>query len=162
VVLGGTGVLGGAMADALAAAGARVAVVGGSEERRPGTGAPASERRAVGRSFKRLTPYHDSLLAARRGDPQAMGSVTVLVNGAGEISRRDAAARRRFLQAVAQGWADVFDLNLVGGAVLPSQVFGETMVKAGPAASSISFDVGHSAAVARGGLLGVQGRVPQF
>ena len=33
VVLGGTGVLGGAMAEALAGAGARVAVVGRSEER---------------------------------------------------------------------------------------------------------------------------------
>ncbi|MAR12865.1 MAG: D-mannonate oxidoreductase, partial [Blastopirellula sp.] len=33
VVVGGTGVLGGAMADALAANGARVAVVGRSQER---------------------------------------------------------------------------------------------------------------------------------
>ena len=33
VVLGGTGVLGGAMAEALAAAGARVAVLGRSDER---------------------------------------------------------------------------------------------------------------------------------
>jgi NAD(P)-dependent dehydrogenase (short-subunit alcohol dehydrogenase family) len=30
-----------------------------------------------------------------------------------------------------EGWEAVFDLNLVGGALLPCQVFGETMVTAG-------------------------------
>jgi NAD(P)-dependent dehydrogenase (short-subunit alcohol dehydrogenase family) len=30
-----------------------------------------------------------------------------------------------------EAWRDVFDLNLVGGVLLPSQVFGETMVAAG-------------------------------
>ena len=38
VVLGGTGVLCGAMAEALAAFGARVAILGRNEETRPGTG----------------------------------------------------------------------------------------------------------------------------
>ena len=36
-----------------------------------------------------------------------------------------------FCKLPLKGWEDVFDLNLIGGALLPCQVFCETMVAAG-------------------------------
>ena len=35
-----------------------------------------------------------------------------------------------FCKLPLEGWRDVFDLNLVGGTLLPCQVFGEVMVAA--------------------------------
>src|SRR4029077_9748394 len=81
VVLGGTGVLGGAMAEALAAAGARVAVAGRNEERgvecrrrieKPGGKAMFVSADAMS---------SDSLAKSRDAVIKAWGSVTVLVNG---------------------------------------------------------------------------------
>ncbi|MEM9659457.1 MAG: SDR family oxidoreductase, partial [Planctomycetota bacterium] len=56
---------------------------------------------------------------------------TILVNAAGG-NRPDATLPpgSDFCQLPAEAWQGVFDLNLVGGALLPCQVFGETMVEA--------------------------------
>ena len=132
VVLGGTGVLGGAMAEALAGAGARVAVAGRSEER--GT---AAVRRIEGAGGKAMfvpadAMSRDSLAKCRDAVRKAWGEVTVLVNGAGGNKPDGTVAPGGdFCKLPLSGWQDVFDLNLVGGALLPSQVFGETMVAAG-------------------------------
>ncbi len=82
-VLGGTGVLGGAMADALAAAGATVAVVGRSEER--GAERVRAIEKAGGKAVFRTADAmsRDSLLAARDAITSKLGNVTILVNGAG-------------------------------------------------------------------------------
>ena len=132
VVLGGTGVLGGAMAEALAGAGARVAVAGRSEER--GTTCVKRIEAAGGKAM--FVPADamscDSLRAARDAVRKAWGEVTVLVNGAGGNKPEGTVAPGGdFCKLPLAGWSDVFDLNLVGGALLPSQVFGETMVAAG-------------------------------
>src|SRR5882724_7005809 len=83
VVLGGTGVLGGAMAEALAGAGARVAIVGRSEER--GLERVRSIEKAGGRAIFQAADAlsHDSLLKARDAILKQWGSVSVLINGAG-------------------------------------------------------------------------------
>ena len=83
VVLGGTGVLGGAMAEALASAGARVAVAGRSEER--GKECVRRIEAAGGRAMfvSADAMSKDSLATARDAVIKAWGSVTVLVNGAG-------------------------------------------------------------------------------
>src|SRR5438093_3530345 len=83
VVLGGTGVLGGAMAEALAAAGARVAVVGRSEERgRERVRAiEASGGRAMFQAADALD--RDSLARARDAIAKEWGVASVLVNGVG-------------------------------------------------------------------------------
>jgi NAD(P)-dependent dehydrogenase (short-subunit alcohol dehydrogenase family) len=132
VVLGGTGVLGGAMAAALAAAGARVAVVGRNAER-------GRERvRAIEAAGGRAT-FHsadamdrDSLLTTRDAVVKEWGAVGVLVNGAGgNKPEATIPPGGDFCKLPLAGWQGVFDLNLVGGALLPCQVFGETMVAAG-------------------------------
>ena len=132
VVLGGTGVLGGAMADALAQAGARVAVVGRSAER----GAEAVRRieaaggTALFQAADALDP--DSLARARDAVTSAWGGVSVLVNAAGG-NRPDATLPpgADFTRLPLAAWQGVFDLNLVGGVLLPCQVFGGAMADAG-------------------------------
>ncbi len=131
VVLGGTGVLGGAMAQALAGAGARVAVAGRSEER--GLACVRAIEKAGGRAMFVAADAMDraSLTRARDSVIKAWGSVTVLVNGAGGNKPEGTVPPGGdFCKLSLEGWEDVFDLNLVGGALLPCQVFGETMVSA--------------------------------
>jgi len=131
-VIGGTGALGGAMAQALGEAGARVAVVGRSQER--GEARVAAIEAAGGRAmFQAADSLHrDSLLAAREAIAGNLGATTILINAAGG-NRPDATLPpgSDFCQLPLEAWQAVFDLNLAGGVLLPSQVFGETMVAAG-------------------------------
>ena len=132
VVLGGTGVLGGAMAEALAAAGARVAIVGRSEERgkQRVRAIEVSGGHALFQAANALD--RDSLVRARDAITAKWGTVSVLINGAGGNKPEGTLAPGGdFWKLSLAGWQDVFDLNLVGGALLPCQVFGETMVAAG-------------------------------
>src|SRR5689334_1992392 len=83
VVLGATGVLGGAIADGLAAAGAKVAVLGRNEER--GNVRVKQIRDAGGHAafFTADAVRRESLAAAHKAVTQALGNPTVLVNAAG-------------------------------------------------------------------------------
>src|SRR5262245_59941544 len=132
VVLGGTGVLGGAIAEALAGAGARVAVVGRNEER--GRERVRHMEAAGGRAIFQAADAinRDSLLRASDAILGQWRTVSVLVNGAGG-NRPEAtlAPGGDFCKLPLEAWQGVFDLNLVGGTLLPSQVFGETMLAAG-------------------------------
>jgi NAD(P)-dependent dehydrogenase (short-subunit alcohol dehydrogenase family) len=120
------------MAEALASAGARVAVVGRSEER--GTACVRRIEAAGGKAM--FAPADamskDSLAKARDAVVKQFGGVTVLVNGAGG-NKPEATIMPGgdFCKLALDGWEGVFDLNLVGGALLPCQVFGETMLAAG-------------------------------
>jgi NAD(P)-dependent dehydrogenase (short-subunit alcohol dehydrogenase family) len=131
VVVGGTGVLGGAMADALALAGARVAVLGRSEAR--GQERVAAIESSGGQACFVAADVSDlsSLQAARARVTSRWGNPTVLVNAAGG-NRPDATLPpgSNFCELPVEAWNEVFDLNLVGGSLLPSQVFGEAMVQA--------------------------------
>ena len=132
VVLGGTGVLGGAMAEALADAGARVAVVGRNRQR--GEERVRKIESSGGRALYQEADALDreALVRARDAIVGKWGGVSVLVNGAGG-NRPEAtiAPGGDFCKLPLEAWQGVFDLNLVGGALLPSQVFGETMLAAG-------------------------------
>ncbi|QEL15825.1 SDR family oxidoreductase [Limnoglobus roseus] len=131
-VFGGTGVLGGAMADALAAAGAKVAIIGRSEER--GKEAVKRIEAAGGTAFFVAADAmsRDSITAARDAIQKKWGTVTVLVNGAGgNKPEATVPPGGDFCKLPIDGWSAVFDLNLVGGTLLPCQVFGESMLAAG-------------------------------
>src|SRR5262245_57480617 len=110
-VFGGTGVLGGAMADALAAAGATVAVLGRSEER--GTAGVKAIEEAGGKAFyvqaDAMSP--DSLRAARAAILAKVGNVTILINGAGGNKPEGTIAPDGdFCKMSLDGWNAVFDL----------------------------------------------------
>jgi len=130
-VIGGTGALGGAMAEALAAFGARVAIVGRSAAR--GTERVRAIESAGGSAMFQVADAvdHDSLRDAAAAIAKQLGSVSILVNAAGG-NRPDATLPpgSSFCKLPLEAWQNVFDLNLVGGALLPSQVFGEAMLKA--------------------------------
>lgn len=131
VVVGGTGVLGGAMAEALAQAGARVAVLGRSEAR--GQERVTQIETAGGQACFVAADVSNlaSLQAARDAVSARWGQATVLVNAAGG-NRPDATLPpgSNFCELPVEAWNEVFDLNLVGGSLLPSQVFGQAMIEA--------------------------------
>jgi NAD(P)-dependent dehydrogenase (short-subunit alcohol dehydrogenase family) len=129
VVIGGTGGLGGAMADALAACGAKVAVVGRSAER--GAVRVAEIEQNGGTALFQSADALDkqSLTSARDAIATELGTISILVNAAGG-NRPEATLPpgADFCQLPLDAWRDVFDLNLVGGVLLPCQVFGESML----------------------------------
>lgn len=131
-VIGGTGALGGAMAQALGEAGAKVAVVGRNAER--GQARVSVIKSAGGEAVFQAADslQRDSLLAARDAIASTLGATTILINAAGG-NRPDATLPpgSDFCQLPLEAWQGVFDLNLAGGVLLPSQVFGETMIAAG-------------------------------
>jgi NAD(P)-dependent dehydrogenase (short-subunit alcohol dehydrogenase family) len=132
VVIGGTGSLGGAMADALADCGAKVAVVGRSLERGEERVAAITARGGTAIFQSADAMSKDSLAAACRSITSQLGPVSVLINAAGG-NRPEATLPpgADFCQLPLDAWNSVFDLNLAGGVLMPCQVFGESMLEAG-------------------------------
>ncbi len=132
VVIGATGVLGGAMAGALARQRAVTVVMGRSAER--GAERVAAIERDGGQAFFVAADASDraSLEAARAAILARTGRIDILINAAGG-NRPDATLPpgADFCKLPTEAWQSVFDLNLVGGVLLPSQVFGESMLAAG-------------------------------
>lgn len=131
VVIGGTGVLGGALASGLALAGAAIAVVGRDETRGQSR---ASEIVAVGGRadfFRADALRREDLEAVKTAVEERWGKITVLLNAAGGNDPRVTVTDALPVSALDLGaWRDNFDLNLIGGVLLPCQVFGPSMVSA--------------------------------
>jgi NAD(P)-dependent dehydrogenase (short-subunit alcohol dehydrogenase family) len=133
VVIGGTGELGGAMAHALATHGAKVAVVGRNAERGHERVIKIKDAGGESKFFSADGLDADSLAAARDQIKRwAGGPASVLVNAAGgNRSEATIPPGGDFCKLPLNAWREVFDLNLVGGALLPTQVFGPDMIDAG-------------------------------
>ena len=132
VVVGGTGVLGGAMAQALAAAGARVAVCGRSEERGKARCAEIERAGGTAKFFALDAAQRASVAAAHAVLSAELGPPEILVNAAGGNSPQvTVTPEHPFHQIVLEDWHESFDLNLVGGALVPCQVFGPAMCERG-------------------------------
>jgi NAD(P)-dependent dehydrogenase (short-subunit alcohol dehydrogenase family) len=131
IVTGGSGVLGGAIADGLARAGARVAVIGRNAER---ANAAVERITAAGGESIAVTGdvvNRDEMRAARDEIVSRWGTVDILVNGAGgNIPGASTTDDRTFFDLEEDAWRAVVDLNLYG-TVFPSQVFGEVMAQKG-------------------------------
>ncbi len=131
IVTGGTGVLGGAMAHGLAAAGAKIGILGRRAER------AAEVVAAIQASGGEAMPVpadaldEKSLLQARDQVLQQWGRIDILINAAGGNSP-DATVFGdvTFFNLKREAVQKMLDLNLMG-TILPSQVFGEVMAKAG-------------------------------
>ena len=133
VVIGGTGELGGMMAESLAEAGAKVAVLGRNAERGGNRVSKIESAGGTARFFAADGLNADSLNEAREAiNAWAGAPASVLVNAAGG-NRPDATIPPggEICKLPLDAWREVFDLNLVGGALLPSQVFGPDMLAAG-------------------------------
>nr|WP_201723888.1 SDR family oxidoreductase [Rhodopirellula sp. SM50] len=132
-VIGGTGELGGLMAEALGAGGAKVAVIGRNAERGEARAKKITDGGGEAKFFAADGLSAESLDSARTAISQWAGAPTsVLVNAAGG-NRPEATIPPGgdFCKLPLDAWRDVFDLNLVGGALLPCQVFGQDMIDAG-------------------------------
>ena len=131
VVTGGTGVLGGAMSRGLAAAGARVAILG---RRKDKAREVAEEIAAAGHEAIPLPADvldEDSLQAARQTLLDTWGKVDILINAAGG-NRPDATVfgDLTFFNVPRGALEGVVGLNFTG-TVLPIQIFGEPMADQG-------------------------------
>src|SRR3982751_4962118 len=124
VVIGGGGVLAGAMAEGLAEAGARIAIVGrpqaNADARAQSISAKGHE--AIGiqcdaTSKAQLAAAHDAILGR-------FGQVDILINAAGVNSATP------FFDISEEEWHRILDVDLTS-VFLACQVFGKSMVKAG-------------------------------
>ncbi|MSU33155.1 MAG: SDR family oxidoreductase [Pedosphaera sp.] len=125
VVIGATGVLGGAMAQALAAAGAAVAVVGRNSERGEDCVQKLKAFGAKSAFFRADALQRDDLVRIESDITKNLGAPSILVNAAGgNDPKATVTADLKFEQITLEAWRGNFDLNLVGGVLLPCQVFG--------------------------------------
>jgi NAD(P)-dependent dehydrogenase (short-subunit alcohol dehydrogenase family) len=132
VVIGATGSLGGAIAEGLASAGAKVAVLGRNAEKGQACVARIHKAKGDAAFFSADALSRESLEAAHDQIVKAMGAPTVLVNAAGGNDPKVTVnADMKFETIALKDWQHNFDLNLVGGVLLPCQVFGPGMVARG-------------------------------
>lgn len=131
-VIGGTGVLGGALCMGFGRAGASVAVLGRSRERADARVAALAEEgiRAVGVVVDATDP--ESLDTARLEVERTLGPVDVLVNAPGVNSATP------FFDITLEEWHRLLDVNLTA-VFLACQRFGHAMVERGQGGSIINF-----------------------
>ena len=131
VVTGGTGVLGGVMARGLARAGAKVGVLG---RRRDHAGAVVQDITAAGGEALALPADvldRDQLVTACETVVAQWARIDVLVNAAGgNMPAATLAPGASFFDLPVEGMDPVITLNLQG-TLLPCQVFGEALARAG-------------------------------
>jgi NAD(P)-dependent dehydrogenase (short-subunit alcohol dehydrogenase family) len=131
VVTGGTGVLGSAIAMALAMAGAKVGVLGRRRDVAEERAAQIKKRGGEAMAIPADVLDRPSLIAARELVIREWGGLQVLVNAAGGNTKAATIAEGSDPFAMSEAaFRDVVDLNLTG-TLLPSLVFGEAMVSSG-------------------------------
>lgn len=130
VVTGGGGVLGGAIAEGLGAAGAAVAIA----DLIPAQAEAVAKRIVEGGG--RAKGYFidvfkkDSIETCCDAICANFGGVHILVNAVGgNMKGATTSPEQSFFDLTAEAIRKVVDLNLVGGAVIPSQVFVKAMLK---------------------------------
>lgn len=132
VVIGATGALGGALAQGLAEAGAKVAVVGRNAERGDQRAREIQAKQGEAAFFAADASQPTALQSAHGAIAKRFGPPTILVNAAGGNDPKVIVTpEHRFEQIALADWQANFDLNLVGGALLPCQEFGPGMVERG-------------------------------
>lgn len=158
IVTGGSGVLGGAMVQGLAGAGAKVAVLARNRERLADVVLRVERDGGEALAVSADVLKKDALEAARDAVVGKWGRIDVLINGAGgNVADATLSPGDSVFDLSEEAFRRVFDLNLIGS-VLPTQVFGRVMAerKSGvilnissmAAARAITRVVGYSAAKA--------------
>jgi NAD(P)-dependent dehydrogenase (short-subunit alcohol dehydrogenase family) len=120
------------LAEGLAAAGAKVAVLGRNAERGEARVAAIRQAGGVAQFFSADAMDRESLRAANEGINASLGAPTILVNAAGGNDPKVTVTAERPIESLAlEDWRANFDLNLVGGVLLPCQEFGPAMCQRG-------------------------------
>jgi len=132
VVIGATGALGGAIAEGLGEAGAKVAVLGRNAARGQARVNSIQAKGGQAAFFAVDALRKETLSAAHQAIEQSLGAPTVLVNAAGGNDPKvTVAPGRAFEQIALADWQANLELNLVGGLLLPCQEFGPAMAARG-------------------------------
>jgi NAD(P)-dependent dehydrogenase (short-subunit alcohol dehydrogenase family) len=132
VVIGASGVLGGEMAEGLARAGAKVAVLGRNAERGEARVKRIRDNGGTAQFFCTDAIDKESLRNAHQAIAAAFAPPTVLVNAAGGNDPKvTVTAERKFDEITLEDWRANFDMNLAGGVLLPCQEFGPGMAERG-------------------------------
>lgn len=127
VVTGGYGVLGGSMADRLAEAGARIAVLGRRREPAEAKAHAIRERGNEALAVVADVLEEEPLRTARDRVLEAWGRVDVLINAAGgNVTEARTGNGTSIFDVPIRAFREVVKLNL-DGTVLPTFVFGEVM-----------------------------------
>lgn len=142
VVTGGSGVLGGVFCEALAACGAKVAVVGRSQDKMDRVVRKIAEKGGISIGVQADVLDRDQLVEAKDRINREWGTVDILINAAGgnhpagtttkeylfpEDLSEGAEDIITFFDLKQEGVQHVFDLNFLG-TLLPTQVFLRDMV----------------------------------
>ena len=130
-VIGGTGVLGGAICHGLGRAGASIAVLGRSRERGEARVAALAEEHVRAACVEVDATSAESLEAARVAAEKALGGINVLVNAPGVNSSTP------FLEITLEEWHRMIDANLTS-VFLACQVFSRAMIAGGNGGSIIN------------------------
>lgn len=130
VLLGGGGILGTTMAKGLADVGANIAVCDLREENAVGAAKKAETSGVKSKGYKLNAMDPDDLKKVCAEIAQDFGSIDILINAVGgnikDATTSDAVS---FFELPKDALEKVINLNLMAGAILPSQVFGKEMVK---------------------------------
>jgi NAD(P)-dependent dehydrogenase (short-subunit alcohol dehydrogenase family) len=125
-------VLGGKVAEGLAQAGAKVAVVGRNAERGQACVQRIHKDKAQAQFFSADAISRPSLQKAAAEIEKAFGPPTILVNAAGgNDSKVTVTDQLKFEQIKLEDWRANFDTNLIGGILAPCQEFGPGMAARG-------------------------------
>lgn len=131
LVTGSTGVLGGAMARGLAAAGAKVAIMGRRAERAAQVASDIVDAGGQAIPLPADVLDKEQLVAAREALVAEWGGLDILVNAAGGNSAKATIfGDLTFFNMSQEAYDQVLQLNLTG-TLLPTQVFGPLLVERG-------------------------------
>lgn len=151
VITGGSGVLGSAMAIALARAGAKVAILGKTAEKVEKVASEITQSGGEAIGFACNVLEVESLKAAHQKVLETFGPCDILINGAGgnhplgttakthlfPDDLEDTTGLKTFFDLDPEGIKFVFDLNFIG-TLLPTQIFAKDMVANGGSIINIS------------------------
>lgn len=137
VVTGGGGVLGGAMVEGLAGAGATVAVADLLADNAQGVARRVEEHGGKAKAYLLDVFKRESIEACCAEVHRDFGRVDVLVNAVGgNMQGATTSPEQSFFDLPPDAVGKVFDLNFLGGCLAPSQVFVKRMLQ-NPAGGSI-------------------------
>ncbi len=130
-VVGGGGVLAGALAQGFASAGAKVAVLDRSGDRAEARAASIRELGVEATAVEVDATDRDSIVAARSAIEERLGPVDILLNAPGVNSSTP------FFEIELEEWHRILDTNLTSY-LLASQIFGKGMVDRGKGGTIIN------------------------
>lgn len=139
VVTGGGGVLGSALAEGLAEAGAIVCIADLNVDNANAVAEKIDDKGARAKGYALDVFDRDSIQACCDAIHKDFGKVDILINAVGgNMKSATTSAEQSFFDMPSDAIQKVVDLNLVGGVVLPSQVFCKRMLENPDGASIIN------------------------